>query len=181
MTREADDDGVAFDEGGQTLGDIRYQLIWVTRRGRPFLEGALLTRTVELLWQAADAIGVRVTRVVSGGDYLVVTIEAPPDVAPAMIVARLKRHSASALRREFDPLRTLPSIWTRRALVTTHEDFPESRVRAFVYRQPRNERRPTKPVPTRVAAYAAGPEIEVVTLPRPEPGELRIGAIVDDQ
>lgn len=168
-------------DGGQVLPDIRYHLIWVTRRRRAFLEGAILTRTVELLTEAAASMGVAVTRVVSGGDYLVVTIESPPELAPAMIVARLKRHSASALRREFGTLRTLPSIWTRRALVTTHEDFPQSRIRDFVERQPRNERRTATRPHDRAAMHGSGPSIEVLTLAPPGPIQIpEVPVIVDE-
>ena len=168
-------------DGGQVLSDIRYHLIWVTRRRRAFLEGAVLARTVDLLTDAAASIGVVVTRVVSGGDYLVVTIEAPPEIAPTMIVARLKRHSASALRREFGTLRTLPSIWTRRSLVTTHDEFPQSRIRDFVERQPRNERHTATRAYDRTAMYGTGPVIEMLTLAPPEPIEIPgVPVIVDE-
>jgi putative transposase len=68
-------------------------------------------------------------------------VEAPPDLAPATIVARLKRHSASYLRREFPELHVLPSIWTRQFLATSRDDFPPEEIRRFVETQPRNERR----------------------------------------
>lgn len=169
------------DDGGQALADIRYHLIWVTRRRRAFLAGPILARTVELLGEAAEAMGIAVTRVVSGGDYLVVTIESPPELAPAMIVARLKRHSASALRREFPTLRTLPSIWTRRELVTSHDDFPQSRIRAFVERQPRNERRTAPRMTARSGARENAPAIEVLALAPPDPVEVPdVPAIIDE-
>lgn len=123
------------------LANLRYYLIWATRRRRPFLEGELLQRAADLMIEAAEALGVRVTRVTSGGDYVIVTVEAPPDLAPATIVARLKRHSASHLRREFPELRTLPSIWTRQFLATSRDDFPPEEIQRFVETQPRNERR----------------------------------------
>ena len=168
-------------DGGQVLSDIRYHLIWVTRRRRAFLDGAILARTVELLTDAAASIGVEVTRVMSGGDYLVVTIEAPPELAPAMIVARLKRHSASALRREFGALRTLPSIWTRRSLVTTQDDFPQSRIRDFVERQPRNERRTAARPHERTSIFGGSPAIEMLTLAPPKPIEIpEVPIIVDE-
>ncbi len=125
----------------ESLGNLRYYLIWATRRRRPFLEGALLQRTAELMVEAASSLGVRVTRVSSGGDYVIVTVEAPPDLAPATIVARLKRHSASFLRREFPELHVLPSIWTRQFLATSRDDFPPEEIQRFVETQPRNERR----------------------------------------
>lgn len=125
----------------ESLGNLRYYLIWATRRRRPFLEGKLLQRAAELMAEAASSLGVRVTRVSSGGDYVIVTVEAPPDLAPATIVARLKRHSASHLRREFPELHVLPSIWTRQFLATSRDDFPPEEIRRFVETQPRNERR----------------------------------------
>lgn len=125
----------------ESLANLRYYLIWATRRRRPFLKGPLLQRAAELMAEAATSLGVRVTRVSSGGDYVIVTVEAPPDLAPATIVARLKRHSASNLRREFTELHVLPSIWTRQFLATSRDDFPPEEIQRFVETQPRNERR----------------------------------------
>lgn len=152
----------------QPLADLQYHLLWATRRRRPFLHGDVLDRTVELLVEAADAIGVQVSRVESGSDHLIVTVEAPSDVAPALIVARLKRHSASWLRREFTELRALPSIWTRRFLATTRPAFPPARVQAFVAEQPRNERR-RYAQPLQPDAPARPPGVEVVHAAEIEP------------
>jgi putative transposase len=152
-----------------SLANLRYYLIWATRRRRPFLEGELLQRAADLMIEAADALGVRVTRVTSGGDYTIVTVEAPPDLAPATIVARLKRHSASHLRREFPELSTLPSIWTRQFLATSRDDFPPEEIERFVETQPRNERR-RYPRPGELAGGSAASSrtgVEILRLPGP--------------
>jgi putative transposase len=122
------------------LSHLRYQLLWASRRRRRFLEGEVLQRLAELMVEAADALGVKLTRIASGGDYVIVTVEAPPELAPVVIVRRLKRHAASRLRREFPELRALPSIWTRQFLATTRAEFPTDEVRGFVESQPRSER-----------------------------------------
>lgn len=152
-----------------SLANLRYYLIWATRRRRPFLEGELLKRAADLMIEAAEALGVRVTRVTSGGDYTIVTVEAPPDLAPATIVARLKRHSASHLRREFPELSTLPSIWTRQFLATSRDDFPPEEIQRFVETQPRNERR-RYPRPGELAGGSASGShagVEILRLPGP--------------
>lgn len=168
-------------DSGQVLADIRYHLIWATRRRRPFLEGAILERTVELLAESAEAIGVSVVRVASGRDYLIVTVEALPELAPTMIVARLKRHSASALRREFRTLQALPSIWTRQARVTTREAYPDVRIRSFVERQPRNERRRMQRIDVQPAAPRDSSEIEVVLIAHHDPDEFtEVHLVIED-
>ena len=121
--------------------DIRYHFVWATRRRRPFLNGPILSRATELLTEAADTLGVQIAEVGAGVDYLVVTTYATTDLAPAMIVSRLKRHSASGLRRQFLELARLPSIWTRQYLATTRDELSPERVARFVRAQPRNERR----------------------------------------
>lgn len=125
----------------QQLPDIRYYFVWPTRRRRPFLDGAILQRTVELLAEAALAIGARVVTVSTGGDYLIVTVEAHPALSPNTIVSHLKRQSAGKLRREFPELLRLPSVWTRKFLATTRDDYPPERIRSFIEEQPRSERR----------------------------------------
>lgn len=125
----------------EAVGDLRYYLVWPTRRRRRFLEGPLLARAEALFVEAARGIGARVIGVRSGGDYVVVTVEAPAHLAPATIAERLKRYSAGHLRREFPELARLPSVWTRRLLATTRADFPEERIAVFIGEQPRDERR----------------------------------------
>ncbi len=146
--------------------DIRYHFVWVTRRRRQFLIGPILSRVVELLTEAADTLGVRVVEVGSGTDYLVVTVDSTTDLAPAMIVSRLKRHSASGLRRQFPDLARLPSIWTRQYLATTRDELSQGRVERFVRAQPRNERRRISTFAPRDGDPAtAGPFVETRQLP----------------
>ena len=121
--------------------DIRYHFLWATRRRRPFLNGPILSRATKLLAEAAETLGVRIVEVGAGADYLVVTTDATTDLAPAMIVSRLKRHSASGLRRQFPELARSPSIWTRQYLATTRDELSQERIERFVLAQPRNERR----------------------------------------
>jgi putative transposase len=132
--------GSSVDET-DAVGDLRYYLVWPTRRRKRFLEGPLLTRAEELFAEAARGIGAQVVAARSGGDYVVVTVEAPPHLAPAVIAERLKRYSAGHLRREFPELARLPSVWTRRLLATTRADFPPDRIERFIAEQPRDERR----------------------------------------
>ncbi len=121
---------------------------------------------IELLTEAADTLGVRVVEVGAGTDYLVVTVDATTDLAPAMIVSRLKRHSASGLRRQFPDLARLPSIWTRQYLATTRDELNQDRVERFVRAQPRNERRRiTAFTPRDGIAPADGPFVETRRLP----------------
>jgi putative transposase len=125
----------------QEPGDLRYYLAWATRRRRPFLAGPILDRASQLFSESAASLEVRIASIESGGDYVTVTVDAPPHLSPAAIVERLKRHSAGALRREFPELQRLPSIWTRRFMATTHANRLDDRVAAFVAEQPRHERR----------------------------------------
>jgi len=121
--------------------DVRYHFVWATRRRSPFLAGDVLDQATRLLNEAARPLGIRITDVGSGLDYLVVTVEATPDLAPSTIVARLKRYSASGLRQRFPALCRLPSIWTRRYFVSTTDVLDPARVEVFVRSQPRSERR----------------------------------------
>jgi REP-associated tyrosine transposase len=131
---------VRVESDWQRLSDIRYYLIWATRRRRAFLEGPVLDRASALFAEAAGLLDARVTEVASGGDYVIVTVDSPPDLSPALLVSHLKRHSAGRLRAEYPQLRSLPSIWTRRFFATTREDVGADRIAQFLKRQPRDER-----------------------------------------
>lgn len=136
--------------------DVHYHFVWTTRRRRPFLHEPVLSEAITLLTEAADTLGVRVARVGAGTDYLVVTVDSTTDLSPAMIVSRLKRHSASGLRRQFPELARLPSIWTRHYLVTTRDELAQERISRFVQAQPRNEHRRIAPFIARDRATSAG-------------------------
>lgn len=119
-----------------------------------------------MLSEAAETLGVHIVEVGAGSDYLVVTVDSTTDLAPAMIVSRLKRHSASGMRRQFPELARLPSIWTRQYLATTRDELTQERVERFVRAQPRNERRRiTAFVPRDGMGQMDGPYVETRRLP----------------
>lgn len=154
--------------GESRNSDLRYYLVWPTRRRRPFLDGAILARTGELLVEAAASLAVEVASIASGGDYVIVTVHAPPHLSPLTIVSHLKRHSAGALRREFPEFAKLPSVWTRQFLATTRDDYPPERIARFIESQPRSQRRryPRPGELPAAAVDATGPRtVEVRRLP----------------
>ena len=115
---------------------LRLDVVWVTARKRLILRGALREALIGHLYEAATAQGCQVLRLVVRSNLCHLRLDCPPDIAPKILVHRLKQHSAKALNKTFgEAIRGAPSLWTSRYLIST-EPFEEEALRAFRDAQP---------------------------------------------
>src|SRR5436189_6202062 len=92
---------------------INYHLVWIPKRRRKVLVGAVAERLEALLYEAAERIDCEILYMAIQPDHVHLFIAAPPTLAPDQIMFRLKGYTSRVLRQEFPELLKLPSLWTR--------------------------------------------------------------------
>jgi len=67
---------------------------------------------------------------------ILLTVEAPVRLSPEDIVISLKRKTARYIKDNYDFVnRTVPSVWTKKALISTDESIPEEIIKEFINKQ----------------------------------------------
>ena len=92
---------------------INYHFVWIVRRRRKVLVGAIDDRLTELINQAVVELGCEVITVETHLDHVHLFLQSNTLLAPYQIMHKVKGFTAFTLRREFPELMRLPSMWTR--------------------------------------------------------------------
>ena len=140
---ERPDPPVATTTGSPTYLDdgvvvhwLRYHVVLVTRRRRPFFEdAALAARADELVRQAAEGLGCRVVACEVRPTHLLLEVEAPSRLSPFSVATRVARGVAGTLKAESEAVRKSGAAFVHRYLVSTAA-VPEGDCAAFVARVP---------------------------------------------
>jgi putative transposase len=90
--------------GSNTVYQIEYHFVWVTKYRYKVLMGDLAERGRELVRQTCAAFEIRIVRGVVSKDHVHILVSAPPSLAPSEIMRRIKRRTANFLLEEFPPL-----------------------------------------------------------------------------
>lgn len=124
---------------------ITYHFVWGPMRNKPCLTGEAAERLQALIDEAARLLSVELEEVEVFPDRVYVSVAAPPTVSPHSIVCRLKAHSSHCLRREFQEMTRIPTLWTRTYVVQAGEHLrPEQVLEDFEASLP-PRRRPGRP------------------------------------
>ena len=92
---------------------INYHFVWIVRRRRKVLTGAIDERLKELINQSVVEIDCEVIAVESHLDHVHLFLQSNTLLAPYQIMHKVKGFTAFKLRKEFPELMRLPSMWTR--------------------------------------------------------------------
>lgn len=114
---------------------LRYHLIWIPRRRRAVLVGDVATRLEYLLKYKAQKVEVDLEYLAIQPDHVHLFVNAPPSLAVAQIVYRLKGYTARKLRQEFDHLKRMPSMWTTSYFATTAGKVSAETIKNYIQAQ----------------------------------------------
>lgn len=126
-------DGYKHNEGA--VVELRYHLIWIPRRRRKVLGGAVAERLETLLREKADEISVEIEHLAIQPDHLHLFVNAPPSLAVAQIVFRLKGYTSRVLRQEFPHLNRMPSMWTTSYFASTAGKVSAATIERYIQAQ----------------------------------------------
>ena len=129
-------DSPSYLDDGVVIHWLRYHVVLVTRRQRPFFEdAALASRADELIRQAAEGLRCRVAACAVHPSWVTLEVEAPSRLSPFSVATRVARGVAGALKEESEAVRRSGAAFVHRYLVST-EAVPEGDCAAFVARVP---------------------------------------------
>lgn len=114
---------------------LRYHLIWIPRRRRKVLGGAVAERLETLLREKAAEISVEIEHLAIQPDHLHLFVNAPPSLAVAQIVFRLKGYTSHVLRQEFPHLNRMPSMWTTSYFASTAGKVSAATIERYIQAQ----------------------------------------------
>lgn len=129
-------DSPSYSDDGVVVHWIRYHVVLVTRRQRPFFADATLAvRADALIREAAEGLGCRVAACEVRPSVVRLEVEAPAGLSPLSVATRIARGVAGPLKAENEAVRRSGAAFVHRYLVST-EAVPEGDCAAFVARVP---------------------------------------------
>lgn len=115
-----------------SVTSIRYHVIWIPRRRRKVLVGEVAKRLIILLREKAGEIDVKIIHLAVESDHLHLFLDCPQHLAISQIVFRLKGYTARVLRKEFEHLRRMPSMWTTSYFASTAGEVSEQTIAKYI-------------------------------------------------
>lgn len=115
---------------------INYYFVFCTRYKRKIFETpGVEERFVELVNQICTKIDCNIEKLECDSNYVKLKIHTLPELSPSDIMYKIKSHTSTILRSEFDTLNKIPSLWTRKFFVTTEENLNDETIKLFVDEQ----------------------------------------------
>jgi putative transposase len=122
---------------GNTVHLVVYHIIWCPERLRTVLVGPLRTRLEQISHEVAAEHDWTVIELAIQPDHLHLYIRATPGTAPSDSPRLITGRNSRYLRDEFPHRKRLPSLWTRRYLLSTAGHVSQETMRNYSERQSR--------------------------------------------
>jgi putative transposase len=114
---------------------LRYHIIWIPRRRKKVLIGAVAKRLEELLREKAEQLSVEIEYLAIQPDHIHLFVNAPPSLALSQLVHGLKGYTSRFLRKEFPHLLKMPSMWTTSYFASTAGNVSAQTIQRYIEKQ----------------------------------------------
>jgi putative transposase len=114
---------------------INYHFVWISKRHKAVLVGAIERDLRRLLEQKAEELDCRILALEIMPDHVHLFINCPPTLAPDQVMFRLKGSSSHTLRQRYPELLRLPSLWTRSYFCSTAGNVSNATVERYIAEQ----------------------------------------------
>ena len=114
---------------------VNYHFVWAPRYRRKILTGVVDRRFREILGEVAEELELAILVLEVMPDHVHLFMNAPPDLSPADIVARIKGRTSHHMRREFPRIARMPSMWTRSYFVSTAGNVSSETIEKYIAAQ----------------------------------------------
>ena len=135
-----------YREGSHTKYKIEYHFVWATKYRYHVLVGDVALRVRELVRQTCEQFEIRIIRGVVSKDHVHVLVSAPPTLAPAEIMRRVKGRTARKLFEEYPRLKKRywgRHLWARGYFCVTAGELTKQMIETYLehHFEKRNEDR----------------------------------------
>jgi putative transposase len=114
---------------------IVYHLVWCPKRRRKILDGELADRLECLLRDKCDEQGWEILELAIQPDHVHLFVRAWPTNSAADIVKQCKGATSRILRKEFQWLKKMPSLWTRSYFASTAGNVSQETIKKYIEAQ----------------------------------------------
>jgi putative transposase len=114
-----------------------YHLVWVPKRRKPVLVGAIKVRLEQILQEVAQEKGWTILELAIQPDHVHLFVSADPKISINYIVNAFKGRSSHDLRKEFPELLKLPSLWTHSYFASTAGQVSSETIARYIQEQSR--------------------------------------------
>ena len=111
---------------------INYHFVFIPKRRRKVLTGAIATRTRQIFAELAIEKGWDILALEVAPDHIHLFVSVKPTDTPHLIIKAFKGRSSRYLRQEFPELLKLPSLWTSSYFVSTAGNISSESVRKYI-------------------------------------------------
>lgn len=111
---------------------VNYHFVFIPKRRRKVLTGAIATRTRQIFAELAIEKGWDILALEVAPDHIHLFISVKPTDTPHLIIKAFKGRSSRYLRQEFPELLKLPSLWTSSYFVSTAGNISSESVRKYI-------------------------------------------------
>ncbi len=135
-----------YREGSHTKYKIEYHFVWATKYRYHVLVGDVALRVRELVRQTCEQFEIRIIRGVVSKDHVHLLVSAPPTLAPAEIMRRVKGRTARKLFEEYPRLKKRywgRHLWARGYFCVTAGELTKQMIETYLehHFEKRNEDR----------------------------------------
>ena len=121
--------------GSHTKHNLEYHFVWATKYRYQVLTGDVKIRVRELIRQTCESLEVKILKGVVSVDHIHILVSAPPSVAPAELMKRIKGRSARLLLEEFGSLKKRywgRHLWSRGYFCVTVGQLNEAMIKEYL-------------------------------------------------
>lgn len=122
----------SYRRGPHAVHAVKYHFVWCPKRRAKVLKNEIANRLEQVLREVADEHDWEINALAIHPDHVHLFVQADTRHAPYQVIHRFKGTSAHILRKEFDHLHRLPSLWTRSYFVSTTGKVSESVVEKYI-------------------------------------------------
>ena len=119
-----------------TVSLINYHFVFCPRyRRKVFLIPKVEERFKELIDEKCKELNIKIIAIECDKDHVHIFLNCIPTQSPADIMQYIKGYTSKILRKEFEQLAKMPSLWTRSFFVSTAGNVCSDTIKKYVENQ----------------------------------------------
>lgn len=114
---------------------LNYHFVWTPKRRKPVLVGQIAEECKRLIEEKCLEKGWKILEMAIQPDHIHLFVRIFPDDAPSEVVKECKGITSYHMRKKYDSLRKMPSMWTRNYFVATAGNVSASVIQQYITAQ----------------------------------------------
>ena len=116
-----------------TVSLINYHFIFCLRYRRKIFDiPNVEARFKEVVKEICDELGIEIIAIECDKDHVHIFLNCLPTLSPSDIMNKIKGVSSKLIRKEFDELSKMPSLWTRSYFISTAGNVSSETIKKYV-------------------------------------------------